>query len=75
MNCEFTKEELKLMADACYLVGQLFNEVGADAHASNRFNFKDKDIVSKNLLDFENRRWILNNKLQSYIAKCQIEEK
>ena len=74
MYCEFTKEELKLMATACFYIGKLFDRIGIDANVTNDLNFKDSRVVSENLREVEHRRWLLNDKLQKYIAEAERRE-
>ena len=74
MYCEFTKEELKLIAKACSYMGGLFKQIGIDAEVSNDLNFKDNHIVGENLKEVEHKRWLLNNKLQNYIAEAERRE-
>lgn len=74
MYCEFTKEELKLIASACFYIGKLLDQIGIDANVTNNLNFKDSSVVCENLREVEHRRWLLNDKLQKYIAEAEKRE-
>ena len=74
MHCDFTVEELKLIAKACSYMGELFKQISIDAEVDNDLNFKDSHIVSKNLKEIEHKRWLLNNKLQKYISQAKNKE-
>ncbi len=74
MRCDFTVEELKLIATACSYMGELFKQIGVDAEVDNDLNFKDNHIVSENLKRVEHKRWLLNNKLQNYISQAKNKE-